>query len=240
PLVGFAEADDPLFERFRDQAVIGPHYLTPTEWLPGAKTVISFFTPYTAEVRNADRGNFDWPTFQWLHARIDGQKLIGELAVFLQEQLREAGWRALIPGTDPRFRSVRLPYPDDPAKVYGNSSNWSERHAAFACGLGTFSLNRGLITRRGIAGRFGSLVTDLTLPPDPRPYGDEPFAYCSRCGVCAKHCPAQAISLTEGKSNQACAAFLDRVKARHAPYYGCGKCQLDVPCESGVPPQLPA
>ena len=55
---------------------------------------------------------------------------------------------------------------DEP--VYG--SMWSERHVAYVCGLGTFGLSKGIITRRGMAGRFCSLVTELELDADIRPY----------------------------------------------------------------------
>ena len=44
-------------------------------------------------------------------------------------------------------------------------STWSERHVAYAAGLGTFGLSRGLITARGIAMRCGSVVTDLPATP---------------------------------------------------------------------------
>lgn len=45
PLIGFAAADDPLFELFHNPDIIGPPYLSPKEWLSEAKTVISFFCP---------------------------------------------------------------------------------------------------------------------------------------------------------------------------------------------------
>lgn len=41
----------------------------------------------------------------------------------------------------------------------GISSNWSERHAAYVAGLGTFSLNDALITVNGIAHRVGSILS---------------------------------------------------------------------------------
>ena len=39
-LVGVAAADDPLFRRFREPGVVGPHYLLPEDWLPGARSVV--------------------------------------------------------------------------------------------------------------------------------------------------------------------------------------------------------
>jgi epoxyqueuosine reductase QueG len=115
------------------------------------------------------------------------------------------------------------------------TSNWSERHVAFICGHGAFGLSKGLITEKGVAGRFFSLVTDMEMEVTPRRYTDI-YAYCIRCGRCAALCPARAISLESGKDHRACAAFLAETKRRYAPRYGCGKCQTDVPCESGIPP----
>ena len=45
PLVGFGSADDPLFEQYKDPAVIGPWHMSPEEWLPGAKSIVSLSFP---------------------------------------------------------------------------------------------------------------------------------------------------------------------------------------------------
>ena len=48
---------------------------------------------------------------------------------------------------------------------FGFASTWSERHAAYASGLGTFGLSDGLITPRGQAMRCGSVVARIAVPP---------------------------------------------------------------------------
>ena len=68
------------------------------------------------------------------------------------------------------------------------ASQWSERHAAYASGLGTFGLCDGLITPKGKAVRFASVVTRIKVPPTQRPYKDH-HAYCLHyakgiCGMC--------------------------------------------------------
>lgn len=231
PIFGCAAADDPLFEEFREAGVVGPQFLPPREWMAEAVSVVSFFLPYTEQVRAANRQDFRWPATEWLHGRIEGQKLVGEMMGFLCDVLRREGFRALAPVADNRFRAGTKPGGE---ACYRFNSNWSERHVAHACGLGTFSLNRGLITAKGIAGRFGSILTDLPLKPSGRPYSD-PFAYCVQCGACAAHCPVGAIDIETGKDNAACGAFVDATEERHSPYYGCGKCQVAVPCETGIP-----
>ena len=51
PIFSYGSADDPLFEDFKAPHIIGPHYLTPKQWLPEAKSVISFFLPFSEDVR---------------------------------------------------------------------------------------------------------------------------------------------------------------------------------------------
>jgi epoxyqueuosine reductase QueG len=129
--------------------------------------------------------------------------------------------------------SFRAPALDSRFAVVDRRSNWSERHAAFVAGLGTFSLNRSLITELGSAGRLFSVVTELALKPTPRPYTkfDE---YCTKCGACIRRCPPRAVD-ENGKDNAACSQYLQRVLRRYQPRYGCGKCQTAVPCEGGRP-----
>lgn len=235
PLLGFGAAGDPYFDSFRDPAVIGGHYMTPREWLPGAETIISFFLPFTDEVKRSNAGEKLWPSAEWLHGRIEGQSFIDRLCALLAAALAEAGHASVIPSADRRFFSRTAPAEADAGGVaLSFTSNWSERHAAFVCGLGTFGLSRGLITKKGVAGRFGSLITDLKLAPDEREYRDV-YEYCSMCGACAENCPAGAISPENGKVHAPCSLYLVWTKEKYKPRYGCGKCQTGVPCESCIP-----
>ena len=59
PLVGFAAADDPLFLTYKE--VVGPFHRTPTEWLAGARTVISWILPIAAATRASNRAQHDEP-----------------------------------------------------------------------------------------------------------------------------------------------------------------------------------
>jgi epoxyqueuosine reductase QueG len=240
PEAAVASADDPMFEALRKPGVVGPRFRPPRDWLPCAKSVVSFFLPFTDVVKKANRADAAWPAPEWLHGRIEGQMMIAALCRRLEEFLTEAGCRAVAPSLNAGFKTWRTvdrhnaPFSGDAeTAVFG--SNWSERHVAYVCGLGTFGLSAGLITKRGMAGRFGSVLTDLELPPDTREYAAYD-AYCTRCGACVRRCPAKAVSPETGKDHALCAAFLDKTLAAHKPRYGCGKCQTRVPCESAVPP----
>ena len=234
PLLGCAAADDPLFLQFQtDPVIIGPMFRLPEQWLSGAKSVISFFLPFTKEIRDSNQDNLGEPSEAWLHGRAEGQDFLMEVCEQLAHWLREEGYEAVIPAGHPDFCTNR-----DPNRLaLGQpmfTSSWSERHVAFAAGLGTFSLTKHLITEKGVCGRFGSVITTAPLTPTVRPYTD-PYEYCSFRGACTRRCPVNAIHAETGKDMVTCASFMDINKATYAPRHGCGKCQLDLPCTTRIP-----
>jgi epoxyqueuosine reductase len=233
PLVGIAAAEDTLFIELKKEEVAGPLHRMPVEWLPGAKSVISYFLPFTLEIR---RSNHQTAVSEpWVHGRFRGEQFNNRVREGLIDLMKTWGHRGIAPLLEEDFRIDNECY----------RSSWSERHAAYIAGLGTFSLNRGLITAKGMAGRFGSIVTDLELKATSRDYR-EVFEYCPwmrdrSCGACIGRCPAGAIS-PEGKNKHACSQYLlFDIQAQALrdtfgfPYLACGKCQTGVPCEAQVP-----
>lgn len=230
PLMKIADATDPAFELLKKTEAIGPHFMTPSEWLQEARSVICLFLPISNKIRESNRKRMDWPSPGWLHARIEGQAMINKLNDMLREAIIAAGYDALSPSADPHF-FAREHRSDDVSDDLEFTSNWSERHVAFVSGLGTFGLSKGLITEQGVAGRYTSIITNMELPADHRPYTDH-YEYCSMCGACAKNCPAGAISIEGGKDHVKCADYMNLTKVKYKPRYGCGKCQVNVPCEA--------
>ncbi len=226
PLVGFAAADDAYFAAFKNPDIIGERFLTPDIWLPGARTVISYFLPFTEDVRKSNRQP-GLPSEEWASARIDGEAFNSAVRRFLIAYLEANGAQAMAPALDSHFH------------VVSRVSNWSERHAAFVAGLGTFSLSRSLITKKGTAGRIGSVITTIELPATERPYQSYyeycPFLTKGKCGACIRRCPPKAIS-PAGKDNRLCGDYIDNeVLPLFTPRYGCAKCNTTVPCESRIP-----
>ena len=227
PLIGVADAADPLFDKMLEPEIIGPHFMKPQQWLSGAKSVISLFLPYSEAIKKANAAATDDVAIEWLHGRIEGQDFLMQTGNLLKEIIENHGFKAVIPFLDEHFWLVEN-HQD------GYTSNWSERHVAFVCGLGTFSLNRSLITKAGSAGRFISIVTDMELPVTPREYTDI-YEYCNLCGACISRCPANAISIEHGKVQELCGDYVHRKRTDYPDYYGCGKCQTGVPCQSSIP-----
>lgn len=238
PLVGFGSAEDPLFDIFKKPEVIGPWHMSPHEWLPGAKTVISFFFPASEPVRKSNSEKSDIASMQWVYARIEGQDFIASYMRAMAEHIQEmTGAACCVPQADSRWQRIINGqgiegYDEITPATFG--SRWSERHAAYVCGLGTFGLSKGLITQRGMAGRFGSIITELDAEPDSRPYTGI-YDYCIHCNLCVDRCPVGAIDPVSGKDHILCSHCMDESKKHFYPRYGCGLCQTAVPCEARNP-----
>lgn len=245
PLVGFARGDDLVFQEFKE--TIGGFYLTPLEIFSKTfpevpvqsdqLTVISWILPKTEATKTDNKKETVYPSERWARARIFGEQVSTKLRQHVVGTLEAAGIKAVAPLLSPYWKR-------EDSRRFGFASTWSERHAAYAAGLGTFGLCDGLITPKGKAMRCGSVVAQIAIPPTKRPY-DNHQAYClffsqGTCGKCIPRCPVGAIT-TEGHDKVKCLGHLrphtaDYVKAHyHFDGYGCGLCQTGVPCESKIP-----
>ncbi|MDD4456171.1 MAG: 4Fe-4S ferredoxin [Syntrophotalea acetylenica] len=252
PQVAVARGDDPLFLRHKE--MIGTFLWTPAEayalafpHLPapgGAQLrVISYVLPQTPQTRADQRAEKTMPAERWARSRFHGEEFNGALRLYLAEALTRAGYPSVAPERLPAF-GCRI------SQRFGLASNWSERHAAFVAGHGTFGLSDALITRWGQAVRLGSVVSRIELPVTKRVYGEDYHAWClwyakGTCGLCARRCPAGAITTRDGHNKQACFRYIRDTTAPYAATtYGtgatpCGLCQVGVPCETRVPEGLP-
>lgn len=233
PLMGIAAANDPMFDKLCDDPnAVGPHHKKPTYWLKDAKSVVSIFLPFTMEIKKSNAIDCQKPSAEWLHGRIEGQSFLNEICKELKRIIESLGGDVVIPTLDERFWRVEEPDPFFPF-----TSNWSERHIGFVCGLGTFGISKGLITEAGMAGRLASLVTNVEIEPTERKYKGV-YDYCTKCGACVSRCPVHAISLEAGKDHTVCGKYINYTKEKYAPRYGCGKCQTGVPCASFIPVKM--
>ena len=245
PLVGFSSGADPLYLQFK--ADIGPFYLTPEEIYnnsfpkrriaAGHLTVISWVLPQTEITKSDARKEHWYPSKRWVQSRKFGEDCNVHLHDHVARQLLRAGFPAVVPWRSPLSQMKT-------SERFGMSSTWSERHAAYVAGLGTFGLCDGLITPVGKAMRCGSVIARIAIPPTQRPYSD-PHAYClfyakDACGACIMRCPAGAIS-AKGHDKEKCKAYIlngtlpffnSRFGIRT---HACGLCQTKVPCESAIP-----
>ena len=260
PLVGIADGDDPLFEVFCK--VVSPRHLLPREILRrnspvGADltrvSVIVWVLPFTAAIRRSNRVQ-GWPSRLYSMARNNGGALNYRIRHRLTEILRRSRNAAVAPVLTEEYDAFRTP-------EHTFSSSWSERHIAYAAGLGRFGLNGCLITPLGTSVRLGSIVTNLPLERTSQKH-DNYRAPCLEsggqgCGVCIDRCPVQAIS-RDGLDKSKCYAMRKAVRERYLEQYtpslhmlpapivksgeriygyslGCALCQCGVPCEGSNP-----
>ncbi len=237
PIIGYADASDPIFKTFSEERnVVYGKFMSPEWWLSEAKTIISIFFPYTIKIKEANAIDMRFPADEWLHGRFEGQKIIDRCSAYILKILHNNGYKAIAPSVDNRFKASVGTWLDIEEKINNSHfySNWSERHVAYAAGLGTFGLSKGLITEKGITGRFTSIITNYLHKPTQRIYNGI-YDYCTMCGQCINNCPVNAISFNYGKDHTRCSKFIDYTAKKRSPRYGCGKCQVDVPCENGIP-----
>ena len=233
PLIGIAAADDPLFEQLKAPQAVGAHYLAPCQWLEGAKSVVSIFVPYSSDVKKANSClPKDKIAPEYVYAKDVVVPYINALVEMLVSAVKAQGYSVVVPSCESERMKNAVITSDGSRLKY--TSGWSERHAAFVCGLGSFGISGALITPKGGAGRFISLVTDMPLNADERPYSHI-YEYCTLCGACAVKCPAEAITVENKKDKAKCSAFVNTTKEKFAPLYGCAKCQCGVPCANGKP-----
>jgi len=239
PLVRYADGDDPIFRDYKN--IIDSSHFTPREIMaasfpgepaPEHVSVISWVLPITARTRESNRRQDRAPSRLWAFTRFYGEQFNDALREYVVSLVSEMGYRAAAP-------LLQACYDGGKKNEKGRFSNWSERHAAYAAGQGTFSLTDAMITDRGIAHRCGSVVTDLPLPASPRsaagPYENCLYYRDGSCGICIRRCPAGAIT-REGHDKNKCWEYLHvtlktKMKKYNIGIAGCGLCQTKVPCE---------
>jgi epoxyqueuosine reductase len=244
-LVGYSSGADPIFDSYKEH--VGEFHYTPAEifnlTFPGERaepselTVISWALIQREATRLDNRAEDFYPSERWVMARFPGERFNELLRQHVVEELAKLGIQGVSPILSPHWKVELSP-------KFFVASRWSERHAAYASGLGTFGLCDGLITPKGKAHRVGSVVAKIKIEPTSRPYTDH-HEYClffttGNCMVCAKRCPVGAIS-KNGHDKKKC---LEHAAGTCGKYVkekygfdgcGCGLCQTGVPCESKIP-----
>jgi epoxyqueuosine reductase QueG len=259
PLIGVAAGDDPLFDRYKE--LVGPRHKTPMEmWLDSglkdpeggasALRILAIVFPFTNHIRQIARKETEIPAEIYALARNWATGFMAEVQYRTVSWFEEQGYEAqaavktdvhtLIPLLEKKI-------------IY---STWSERHMAFAAGLGSFSLHEAFISEAGCNIRLATVTSAAPLTVTPR-YSDEPYHNClhyteNSCDKCLERCPAEAIT-TEGHDKMKCLAYLQKVEGvnrererlkpllkqyhrkvsdqdtRYIPA-GCAFCQFGVPC----------
>ncbi|TKJ22756.1 MAG: hypothetical protein CEE43_05885 [Promethearchaeota archaeon Loki_b32] len=258
PIIGVARGDDPIFQKFKE--VVGPEHLSPRElWLAEGQEnllasnlrIISIVFPYVDKIRKESKNvkkllRVTLPAEIYSVGRNYANIFKQETCKKIIEFFNEKSYKAVAGMLSESFTIM----------VKGNFySTWSERHMAFATGLGTFSLHGWLITDVGCNIRLASVVTDAPFKITQRK-NDDPYANClyyskGTCRECEKRCPANAID-ENGHNKIKCRDYGQKIARKiiarigpilkphircvnwklRPPSYpvGCAFCQFEVPC----------
>jgi hypothetical protein len=250
PMVAFVRGDDPLFAEFK--RIIGPHHLTPWEILrwqaennnvptpdPADISVVSFILPLARQTVDDNAAMKRWPAERWAQTRLLGEGFIPILIREITNVLMNQGVLAVDPAFTRIFKKKEYPH-------IGWASTWSQRHIAYAAGLGTFGAHDFLITEKGCANIIGSFLVNLRLQPNLQ-RNDDIYANCLhhqgiKCLRCAAKCPVSAILCDGGNTikKKKCSQHLSRSlwhcnSKYHIFIYGCGLCSCGVPCSLSIP-----
>ena len=223
-LIGFADAFDPDFLRLR--TFINQSHRLPTDILPGAKTVVSFFIPFAREIVVAN-GRHPFVTEEWAIAYSETNQLIEQICSSLAIKLGKEGVKANWELPTHNFDKESM------------ASYWSHKSAAKIAGLGSFGLNQMLITDSGCAGRFGSIVIDAMITPISKSKIESCLYLVDKsCVSCVERCPNHALTvagLDKHKCYQRCLeadkaySYLAESRGLSGPFDVCGKCSVG-PC----------
>jgi epoxyqueuosine reductase QueG len=226
PLVGFAEATDPLFDQLK--TAVSPTHAVPQDLLSNAGTVVSFFLPFPRSVTSTNiKERLSSP--DWAICYIETNELIQQLSLHLTEVFADAGEEVVtIPATHNWIEDKLI-------------SNWSHRHVAFIAGLGRFGLNNMLITDKGCCGRIGSLITSAVIDPDARPEEESCLCkYDGSCKKCVYKCVNEALFEDSFDRFRCYEQLLKNVEEHKSAGYAdvCGKCLTVVPCSHVNPVEM--
>ena len=223
-LIGFADASDPVFLRLR--TFTNPFHRLPTDILPGARTVVSFFIPFATEIVVAN-GRQPFVAEEWAIAYSETNQLIEEICSSLAKKLGRGGVKANWEIPTHNFDKESM------------TSYWSHKSVAKIAGLGNFGLNQMLITDSGCAGRFGSIVIDALITPTPKSKTESCLYLVDKsCISCVERCPNRALTVTgldKHKCYQCCLesdkvySYLAESRGLPGPFDVCGKCSIG-PC----------
>jgi len=217
PLVGFSSAEDPLFKNIKSN--VGPEHLYPQDILPEAKTVISFFIPFSESVVSSNQAD-EAVSVEWAESYVKTNALINHISEKMVEYLDNIGIKAA---------TIKATHNYDEKTL---RSGWSHRSAAYVAGLGKFGVNRMLITKAGSAGRYGTVIMSQKISPDERPENE----YClynknGSCLKCVEACPVDALN-TDGFDRFKCHEHLIDI-SKQFTHIGlcdvCGKCVVSCP-----------
>lgn len=180
PIVSFSDAEDIRYAELK--TLIGPWHKSPGELLPGAKSVISYFVPFTRQVVAQPKTAADGAPL-WAEAYQEINRDFDAVNAAVSEFLLRCGHESI---------AIKSTHTYDPREL---KSLWSHRSAGVIAGIGSIGANRLVITKKGSGGRFSSVITTAPLhAADNAAPSKCLYVKDGSCGLCFKICPISALT----------------------------------------------
>lgn len=189
----------------------------PQDILPGAKSIITF----TYRLNNGALDNLPATRNQYMLEFTTVNQILAQAAHKIARLLEGKG-----------FVSVGVGPEADIGDYSRLKADFSHKHSAVACGLGSFGINNLLLANRvGARVRLASVITSAELKySDAGPPPDN----CTSCGECVSRCPVGALSRWEGRYSPQTGWVIDKEKCAHYMFVTgagkrCGLCMAACP-----------
>ncbi len=206
-LAACSRADDRRYEELK--TIIGPWTAAPREIMPQASSVICLFVPFQKEVSVCEKG-IEYGHFKWVKAHHLIYDYRQEIKDAVCSYLCKQGYSAIAVDGEYTFDSS------------GKKSTWSHKSAAVISGLGQFGANRTVITKKGSAGVFFSVLVNAAIEPSEE---NVPvlcdYLVNGSCGLCFKSCPVGALS-SDGLDKALCQKMIDANLNVEGDYHDTG------------------
>lgn len=193
-------------------------------------SVVSFALHYSKEAVTDNAKEKEYPSYSWFEMT---DRFFNEIHEPLSKYIQ-----GLFDDSNIVFPTKSKLYVIDGTEKI-KIANWSERHVAFGCSLGSFGLHGALITELGCTVRLISIVTDKEFEHYKEPFKDI-YANClyyqdKGCKQCVHRCPVGSVT-SEIRIIENCfdREYVENKKISFEMYgkeiTACGLCMTGVPC----------
>ncbi|MDQ0287696.1 epoxyqueuosine reductase QueG [Desulfofundulus luciae] len=180
-------------ERYRE----APPGHRPDDFLPGARSVVTF----ACRLSDGPLNNLPHARNQYMVEFEAVNRILLDAAYRIARFLENQGFESMPFGPEAAI--------GDYARLKGD---FSHKHSAVLCGLGSFGINNLLLTpEHGPRVRLASVVTTAELDYNEPLSGE----LCRRCLKCVQVCPSGALEQWEGRYSSQTGWIINKEKCAH-------------------------
>ena len=225
PIIEIISANNEELKKLKE--IVHDKHCLPGDILSDAKSIISFFIPFHDSIPDSNIDGL-MASKEWAITYVKTNELIKLIGDKIEVFMDKYGYKTgKIPATH-NYNEEDL------------ISNWSHRHIAYMCGMGTFGRNNMLITKNGCCGRLGSIVINYEFAEYKSKAKNNEMCLSKSgkvCDICRGKCMVSAYEdnvFNRFKCHAQC-----KKNSKYHEKLGiadvCGKCLVGLPCSTRAP-----